>query len=274
MDANDIGFGLNKLLAFDWGQYREKAEDKSDLWEHDAPRRLQAQHLLESSPYLQAVWREGTRTRFLESLTYFHWLLQLHRAGPDFFNTLEGEITSDGVVQPVACLDAGAKNWSYVAALPAFLESLGILAYRIDGVELDAGRRYLSGHTRGQVARTHAQSLPNTEYHAANVLDWTHSVQLVTLFLPFVFEDPHLAWGLPKRYFQPAVLLLHLLKLLTPQKGVLLVVNQGEAEAEAQEALFQQVARMLPIRWQAARQLDAPFIEYRYPRYGWLCQPS
>ncbi|MGG2382840.1 hypothetical protein, partial [Salmonella enterica] len=89
-----------------------------------------------------------------------------------------------------------------------------------------------------------------------------------------VFEDPHLAWGLPLGYFSPQALLNHLLARLTPG-GLLLIVNQGEAEWTRQGDLLAQAAagRAQPgkFSFQSVGQLPASFIEYRYPRWGWLC---
>ena len=270
LDASELSFGLRQALSFDWGYYSDKTEDKSTLFRDNPALRLQASRLLDRSKILQQVWMESSTNTIVESLTYFNWLLQFYLKFPALF---------DGLLQtfkdhphPLFWLDAGAKNWSYVTGLVAFLETIGIDDYHLDGVELDVGRRYLSGHTRGQVARAHAQSIPNATYHSGSIQDWTQPAQIISSFLPFVFEEPHRAWGLPKKYFQPVEFLEHLLCLLIPQTGILIVVNQGEQEAEEQEKLFQVISQRISIAWYQVGMLDSPFMNYRYARYGWLCQ--
>ena len=270
IDANELSFGLRQALSFDWGYYSDKTDDKSTLFRDNPALRLQASRLLDRSKILQQVWMEGSTTTVIESLTYFNWLLQFYLKFPALFDELLQ--TFKAYPHPLHWLDVGAKNWSYVTGLAAFLETLSIDSYHLDGIELDVGRRYLSGHTRGQVARAHAQSVTNATYHSGSVQDWTQPAQIISSFLPFVFEEPHRAWGLPTKYFQPVEFLEHLVCLLIPQTGFLMVVNQGEEEAQEQEKLFQIIAQRIPIAWHSMGILESPFMEYRYARYGWLCQ--
>ncbi|MFX6226278.1 hypothetical protein ABTF68_22660, partial [Acinetobacter baumannii] len=75
----------------------------------------------------------------------------------------------------------------------------------------------------------HTAAIPQATYRVGDLRRWQSSAHLISHFLPFVFEDPHLAWGLPLGYFSPQAQLNHLLARLTPG-GLLLIVNQGEAE--------------------------------------------
>jgi len=270
IDPNELSFGLRQALSFDWGYYSDKTDDKSALFRDNPALRLQASRLLDRSKTLQQVWMESSTTTVLESLTYFNWLLQFYLKFPTLFDELL--LTFKEHPHPLFWLDVGAKNWSYITGLVAFLEAIDINSYHLDGVELDVGRRYLSGHTRGQVARAHSQSIVNATYHSGSIHDWAQPAQIITSFLPFVFEEPHRAWGLPKKYFQPVEFLEHLLCLLIPETGILIVVNQGEEEADEQEKLFQLLAQRIPMAWHQVDILDSPFMNYRYARYGWLCQ--
>jgi hypothetical protein len=270
IDTSEISFSLRQALSFDWGNYIDKTEDKSTLFKNNPALRLQASRLLDRSKTLQQVWMESSSNTIVESLTYFNWLLQFYLKYPALFDELLQTFKIHP--HPLFWLDAGAKNWSYVYGLVAFMETLGINSYHLDGVELDVGRRLISGHTRGQVARTHAENILNATYHPGSIQDWAQPAQIITSFLPFVFEEPHCAWGLPKRFFQPMAFLEHLACLLIPQTGLLLVVNQGEEEAQEQEKLFQMIAQQFPIAWHSVGALESPFMNYRYTRYGWLCQ--
>jgi len=258
---NRLGFTLRKRLRWEPGTYRERVEPKTDLpldnEARDAAKRLAADY------DLSAVYESASRERYLETLTYLDWLDLAWRIRPDAFdlNTLN---------QPFRWLDAGAKNWSYVAAISAFIERHFPGAYRLDGVELDVHRRYVDLHTRRQAAQTYISLLPNAHYHEGDIREWTQPAHVITHFMPFVFEDPLLAWGLPPEAFRPREILLHLLGLLTPG-GLLLIVNQGETEAHAQKTLLEDAPQQLCFRYQSLGQLPARFIQYRYPRYGWLC---
>jgi hypothetical protein len=205
-----------------------------------------------------------SRQRAREVFTYLDWLDGFQQAAPDAFRQAFAKADCLG------WLDVGAKNWAYSDALAAFIRENQVGTFRLDGIELDPHRRYLNFQTRRQAALAHSQILPNTTYHEGDVLQWTQPVRIISHFLPFVFREPHLAWGLPLSHFKPEAILMHELSLLEPD-GLLLIVNQGEAEAEAQQALLVQAADTVPICVKSLGQLPARFIEYQYPRYGWIC---
>ena len=229
----------------------------------DAPLQAHAQALLRQYPSLAERQTAMSAQRFLENLAYLEWLDEARKAQPDWFPVVSADSDS------LKWLDVGAKNWAYIDALCAFAGQLSSEPLIIEGIELDPHRRYADFTTRQQAARAASKPYPNAQYHGGNVLDWQGQADLITHFLPFVYKDPHLAWGLPLKHFQPERVLRHLLNALTPG-GVMLIVNQGEAEAEAQQALLDDVALNEPILVKALGQLPAHFIEYRYPRFGWL----
>jgi hypothetical protein len=202
--------------------------------------------------------------RACEVLTYLDWLDTFQQAAPHAFQPLFDQ------AHCLNWLDVGAKNWAYVDALYAFIRANRSHAFQLNGIELDPHRRYLNFQTRRQAALAHSQSLPHTSYHEGNVLQWTQPAAIISHFLPFVFKDPHLAWGLPLNHFQPEAVLNHTISLLEPG-GLLILVNQGQVEADAQAELLAQAAKVIPLRIENLGQLPARFIEYQYPRYGWLC---
>jgi hypothetical protein len=278
-ERNRLTFALRRLSAWEIGAYREKAEPKAGLFKDDPAAQAEAARLLAAYDLFEP-WVRATKTRYRETLTYLLWLETLRNLAPVWFEQTLFPIQpvnslphSDESVEPFRWLDAGAKNWSYAAAIPAFLMKESISDFALDGVELDPYRRYADLRTRGQAARAHIRAIPQARYHEGDVRDWTRSARIITSFLPFVFPEPHLAWGLPASDFRPFDLLKALLSLLEPG-GLLLIVNQGEAEAEEQAALLSRVAERFPIAWQTAGQLPAPFIQYRYPRYGWICRKN
>lgn len=260
--GNRMGFALRNFLNWQPRPFHEIAEPDRDLPCKKPESILKGQTLM-ARYQLTPLRQRASVQRFVENLAYLEWLDAFHHAAPAAFTDLKN-------LDCLNWLDVGAKNWAYVDALDVFIRRHFQTAYRLDGVELDAHRRYLDFTTRKQAAAAYTQLLPHAQYHEMNALDWRRKAQVISHFLPFVLPDPHLAWGLPLRYFQPQILLTHLLSLLEPG-GILLVVNQGEWEAEAQQALWKRVACELPIQVQTLGKLPASFIEYRYPRYGWVC---
>ncbi len=211
---------------------------------------------------LESLFEKAERTRKLETLAFLEWLERFHAEEP---------LIPAEVPECLGWLDVGARNWSYVEALYRFAERHAGPAFRLDGVELDAGRRYRNLRSRGQAAAYYIRQLPNARYHAGDVMRWQEPAHVITHFLPFVFEDPLLAWGLPLAYFRPAQMLAHLLGRLAPG-GVMLLLNQGEAETEAQGRLLAEVADRAGIRYKQTGMLPDTFRQYRYARYGWICK--
>ena len=84
-------------------------------------------------------------------------------------------------------------------------------------------------------------------------------------FLPFVIEEPHKMWGLPKKLFYPKKLLKHAYDLLNPA-GQMLIINQGETEAIAQKQFLEE----LGIEYTELGEIKSSNFTYQYKRYGYL----
>ncbi len=179
-----------------------------------------------------------------------------------------------GLADPVGAatgrgLDVGSKNGAYLPGLAT------AWPHGWDAVELDAHRRYWTLRTRRAHGEAMAAAFPGCRFHATDVRSLTGSYARITWFLPFVLEGAHEAWGLPAAAFAPAEVLAHVLGLLAPG-GILLVVNQGEAEAEAQEALFARclaedtTAATSTFQTTALGRVDSDLSPFRKPRFGWL----
>lgn len=260
---NQLGFALRNFLS--WtppGPYRENACAQPSSLEL-SPAAARFAETLHQRYDLQHLAQTASQERYLETLAYLEWLDYFYQHRPDAFDALWNP-------HSLQWLDAGAKNWAYVEALYAFIQTHKRESFRLEGVELDPHRRYVNLQTRQQAALSFIQELPQAHYHSGNLLAWRQPAHVISHFLPFVFKEPHLAWGLPLGYFNPQPLLNHLLSLLEPG-GLMLIVNQGEAEAQAQQTLLGNATRLFPIRFESLGQLPASFIQYRYPRYGWLC---
>jgi hypothetical protein len=162
-----------------------------------------------------------------------------------------------------AGLDIGCRNFSHLPALSAFTQSHWI------GVELDAYARYWNSYTRRAYGEWMAQQREGSIYVADSLLHVEGRYQTIVWILPFVLPEALAYWGLPPRYFQPLALLQKAWTLLD-SNGVLLIVNQGEHEAAAQQQLFDQ----LHIEATALGEISSIFSAFKRTRFGWLVRKA
>ncbi len=166
--------------------------------------------------------------------------------------------------QNTRILDIGCKNWFYVKGEYEFFKSF-CSDITLDGVEIDAHRLYINFYSRFEVAKFYIKGLKNTNYIAGNLLDIKEKYDYIIWILPFVSINPHKFWGLPLKFFEPEKLLLHAFSLLK-DNGQMLIINQGEKEAEIQQELF----KKLNIIFEELGLVPNEFVEYNNPRYAFL----
>lgn len=124
-------------------------------------------------------------------------------------------------------LDVGSKSFHYAAALHAVLQPS-----RLTGIEVEGYRLFANLHNRHDYAMAHIAGLTDTDYEVGDVRRWQRPVGVVSCCYPFVFAEVQRAWGLPRSLFDPAGQFRAMAAALKPG-GWLLMVNQGEDEAEA-----------------------------------------
>lgn len=161
-------------------------------------------------------------------------------------------------------LDIGSKNWSYAKGQHKYFAGF-CKEFYMDGVELDAYRLYPNLYSRYEAAKFYTKGLPNTNYICANLLNINKKYDYITWFLPFISEYPLKKWGLPKRFFQPEKLLLHAYNLLE-DKGQMLILNQGEKEADIQRALLEKY----DLSYKFLGEISSNNYPYKQKRYGFL----
>ena len=166
----------------------------------------------------------------------------------------------------LSVLDIGCKNWFYAKGEHAFFNSF-CKNFTLDGIEIDAHRLYSNFYSRYEVAKYYTKDLPNTNYIASNLLDLDKKYDYIIWFLPFVLKEPHIYWGLPKKYFYPERLLRHAYMLLN-SGGQMLIINQGETEAKEQERLL----KKLNINYKTLGEIKSEHFEYQNKRFGYLIQ--
>lgn len=160
-------------------------------------------------------------------------------------------------------LDVGAKNG---AMLPGLVTAT---SRGCDAVELDAHRRYLWGSTRRVYGEAMSRAFDGCRFIAGDVRSLDGPWALVTWWLPFLFEAPLVAWGLPRAFLAPRELLEHVTSRVLPS-GALFIVNQGAAEAAEQRALLGQLGRGAVTE---LGQIESVLSPFRRPRYGFIWRP-
>lgn len=242
----ELAFRVRSALTWSLPAFRRVVPLSAAAEALDAPARARLEAL--SSRYELAPWSAVCgRQAWRESL---YALDVLSRALP-------------ATLPPGRALEIGAKNGSMIPAL-ATATGRGV-----DAVELDAHRRYVWGSTRRVYGEAMARGFSDSRFIAGDVRSLEGPWAVAMWWLPFVTVAPLSAWGLPTRHFAPLELLRHVTSRLVPG-GALLVVNQGEAEAEAQAALFAQVGG----RARALGPVTSALSPFTRPRLGWLWEPG
>lgn len=169
------------------------------------------------------------------------------------------------LAEKIDAADIGPSSWFYVQALHALLSWWSNPQQRkvtLSGFEADPYRLYRNFHSRYDHARAHIRNLQDVNYLTKPFHLQPVSFDLITMLFPFIFMDDHLAWGLPKKLFQPQKMLIEAWQSLKPD-GILIVVNQGEKEHLAQQAMMEK----LGIRILTAFKHESLFYSYDYDRF-------
>ena len=141
-------------------------------------------------------------------------------------------------------LDVGSKNAAAAFGIATLAARRCNTPLQLDLVELDAGRRYRGGLRRIDHGVTIADAVTRwlgeshkVRYLAGDVREQQGLHDVITWSLPFLFAEPHQAWGLPLSLLDPKGVLSAVVNLLAPG-GHLLIVNLNQSEAERQRQLL------------------------------------
>jgi hypothetical protein len=204
---------------------------------------------------LQPLSERGRRRDVRENLYYLDLLLTaFERSGVEL------------PPERVRAADVGVSDWFYAPALHGLLRR-----YRAErprevellGFEADPGRRYADGHTREDWAAWHTQGLAGARFVPEDAAAWSGRLNVATMLFPFLFPRDVDRWGLPRSLHRPAELLGHVWSCLAPG-GFLVVVNQGTAERDLQQALLRDVGA--EVNWGGP--FESPFWRYDAPRFA------
>ncbi len=254
---NAIDYPLRQLIRWRRGGLHFRNEPKAKQYAHlpmyargqaeAAAQRLRVDY------HLHDLYQHSPVDNYCENLFY----LELLEAA---FNRAEAHLPMS-----VSAADIGVSHWFYVQALHALLTRWEAPAGRtltLRGYEADPYRVYANLHSRYDHALAHIRELPNTRFIPEAFTEQRHAFDVVTMLFPFVFVRDHLRWGLPRPAFAPDALLTMAWRSVKPG-GLLLIVNQGEAEHAAQKEKLAAL-NIIPI---AAFRHESLLYEYDLPRY-------
>jgi SAM-dependent methyltransferase len=259
---NAVDYPLRQNLRLQRGGLKLYRNPEAELFAgYNDPRRTAAQSLaarLIDQYHLQDFRADSSPVNFRENLFYLHMLENaLELAQPAFGESLQAA-------------DIGVSHWFYVQALAAGLRwwrcpTAQGRQLTLHGYEVDAYRVYADFHSRYDHALAHMRAAPGVSYCPREFATQPGAFDLVTLFFPFVFDKDHLRWGLPLGQFDPDRLMQSAWDSLKPG-GLLLIVNQGADEHQAQGKLL----RRLEITPCGEFRQDNLLFQYPYERYLWL----
>lgn len=258
---NTLDFNLRKTLKFSRKNYQEPVDDLTHCFMDNAELQQLEQALLKQYPLLQQLKSSCSLQRYFENLSLLDELNQLRPA------------TTFQETSALNVLEIGVKNWSTLPALAAFVEAhTAKHSWQITGLEVDCWRLYPNGYSRWGYLQTYLKQVqswltPNQQTITAieaDFLSWIPPQRFdwIVCVLPFVFEEPHRAWGLPKRLFNPQQFFKQLFENCLTKDGQVILINQGQAECLAQANLLNR-----PI--EQAILLASRFRKHQYPRFGW-----
>lgn len=236
---NGIDFFLRNKFVFSRKDYIEKNENKEGLFVSQI--KQEKENYLFYKYNLEYLKNNSTKQNYLENLYTLDLL--------------------DKNIEPIykdklRVLDIGCKNWFYAKGEYFFFKKF-CAELELDGIELDATRLYSNFYTRGEVAKFHIKNLKEVRYISKDFLMHEEHYNYIIWFLPFIFEEPLLKWGLPLKYFEPQRMLKHAFDLLLPG-GKILIINQGYVEFGEQKKL----CKKLNIKCTPFGEVENMFLEY------------
>lgn len=242
---NKFDFFLRNKLSFSRKNYCEKNENKIGVL--DSPKALEKEKYLVEKYNLDWLKNNSTRQNYLENL-YTTDLLDRYLPINSQYDSLK-------------VLDIGCKNWYYAKGEYFFFKKY-CEELILDGIEIDSNRLYWNFYSRGEVAKFHTKNLEGANYIQGDFLNHNEKYDYIIWILPFIFEYPHMKWGLPLEYFRPEQMLKQAYDSLN-ENGEILIINQGNAEFEYQKKL----CKRLKIPFSPIGEIKSEFLSFKYGRY-------
>lgn len=254
---NRVDYPLRQLFRWRRGPTRvERSHDFDNYAFLDEPERTRARQYEQrylNDYHLEKLKQSLSAGNYYENIFYIHML-------EEAFALLKKELPDH-----IVCADIGTSHWFYVQSLWSFYTWFQNKEHRnvsLDGYEVDAFRIYSDYHSRFDHALTHVGETPGIQFIPEDFNPIASHYDVITLFFPFVFERDTLEWGLPSRLHNPEQLLQKTWNSIKPG-GVLMIVNQGKEEHDAQLMMCKKLG-LSPI---IKQHIDPLLFKYDYDRY-------
>jgi len=254
---NKIDYSLRQAVHWSRPGLRLSNQSKQNLFsglpgQSQSAARQSAAVLLQQYQ-LEAIYNHSSQDNYCENLFYLDLLVQAFSR------------SQISLPDPVQVVDIGPSSWFYVRALHQFLRLWNSPTGRkveLVGYEADPYRVYANWHSRYDHALAYTANLSGTSYIPEPFKPIRQNWDAALLFFPFVFLKDHLEWGLPQDSHNPQKLLEQAWDSLRPG-GILLVVNQGQEEAQAQQKMLASAN----IHVIESFEFQSLFYRYSLPRY-------
>jgi len=182
------------------------------------------------------------------------------------------EILKNIKSSPLVVTDIGARNFVFGPIIDKTLEREGRDS-SIHGIEIDAHRLLWGFHSRADFGNYYAQTMRKGFFHALDFLSWEQPTDIAFLLNPFVSEEPLLSWGLPLSKLQPDALFKHVMKTLSPKKGIMILSCPSPEELEISKELARKAGFVagLQVEWFPKKNSVQQKPRYGIVYYSELC---
>lgn len=241
--TNSFFFWLRSRLKIHRGEVKLRFEKKVFITEN----------VIKKEEMLRKIYG---LTPWYQSFSQTDYRLLLYR-----IELLEKALEEKKLPNVIRAADVGSTNFYYAASLHQFYQKHSKLQ-RLEGIEVDAYRVYDNFHSRIDYAKAYIKGLDCVNYLPMDFINYTNKVNIITMFLPFVFEEPLLKWGLPLSKYQPLAYMKHAYECLE-RGGIWIITNQGKEEQEKQHELLD----ALKISYEDKGVFLSDFYTYKIPHF-------
>jgi hypothetical protein len=229
-----VSFAVRTRLRITRGPYVLAHEAKDSLFAYldaDGAARAYAREAVLRQRYdLDAYAAHSTQDDYREVLYHLDVLDELG-ALP--------ELRPQAGAASLRALDVGSKDFRYALAIERWITRKTRQNVQLRGVEIDGNGVYRNLYTRRDRAEAYCRAVgPHVAFDVHDFLTYASpTLDLLTVFFPFVLPFALVAWGLPMGTFAPEKFFARYKELVRPG-GLLLIANQSaEEKARAIELL-------------------------------------
>lgn len=252
---NNISFKIRNYFKWRRGCPELRNEGKNNLFDFLSCQQQVLTQKLADKYYdefeLANLYKQSSRIDYRDNLYLIHQL-----------NLLFDLSQFDESYPSPRILDIGCKNWHYVFGLHQFFKKRLTENNQLNlfGVEVDSFIIYSDFYSRADYAEAYLKqiSLSKSHYFTEDFLTLKiESLDIITIFYPFLALDNQINWGLPIKFYKPESIFEQIKHLLKSQ-GILIAFTHTLEEAHNLEIILEK----LSFEILAKNRLKPEFISY------------